>query len=144
MKTCNSCGKDKSDFEFHKRAASKDGLASKCKQCQKDYDKARANAPHRVAARKAYMQTDSGKAAHIRATKKWQKGNTNKRKAHIAVGNAIRDGKLIKPDSCEKCDCSLNLEAHHDDYSKPLDVRWLCQAHHKQWHAENGGGANPV
>ena len=126
MKTCNTCGKDKQEDEFHKRAASRDGLAAKCKMCQKEYDKKRANLPHRVKARKEYMNTEAGKISHIRATKKWQSKNTRKRKAHIAVGNAIRDGKLIKPRYCELCDCELNLEAHHDDYDKPLDVRWLC------------------
>lgn len=48
--------------------------------------------------------------------------------AHQKVSNAIRRGKLLK-ENCEKCG-SDNVEAHHDDYSKPLDVRWLCRKHH--------------
>jgi len=41
------------------------------------------------------------------------------------------------------CGSSEYIHAHHDDYDKPLDVRWLCAAHHKQWHDENGEAKNP-
>ena len=56
-----------------------------------------------------------------------------KRKAHYAVGNAIRDGKLVKPTACEECGSSVpsrRLHAHHADYSKPLDVEFLCSRCH--------------
>lgn len=142
FKTCNSCSTEKPVSDFGLRAASKDGLSAKCKECQKEYDKKRASAPHRVAARKAYIQTEAGKASHNKSTKKWVENNSSKRKAHIAAGNALRDGKLNRGEKCQLCDCSVNLDAHHDDYSKPLGIRWLCQTHHKQWHKENGEGAN--
>ena len=48
------------------------------------------------------------------------------------VGQAVRDGRLI-PQPCEKCGASPT-HAHHDDYSKPLDVRWLCPVHHAEHH----------
>jgi hypothetical protein len=54
--------------------------------------------------------------------------------AHQIVGLAIRSGVLVvKP--CE--DCGKDAQAHHDDYSKPLDVRWLCVKHHSAWHDNN-------
>ena len=49
---------------------------------------------------------------------------------------AYRSGKLIK-DVCEKCR-SGNTEMHHDDYSKPFDVRWLCKDHHREEHPRPG------
>ena len=48
---------------------------------------------------------------------------------HLRVGN-------IQKKPCEICGSMENLEAHHDDYSKPLQVRWLCRRHHKQLHKE--------
>lgn len=45
----------------------------------------------------------------------------------------IRRGLLI-PKPCEKCGSSKKVEAHHDDYNKPYDVRWLCFKHHREHH----------
>ncbi len=59
------------------------------------------------------------------------------------VNNAIRGKKLFK-EPCEVCGCTDKIHAHHDDYDKPLDVRWLCSAHHSQWHAKNGTALNAV
>ena len=53
-------------------------------------------------------------------------------KAREAVYYAIRSGKLIKT-SCQVCG-NTKVTAHHDDYSKPLAVRWLCAVHHREIH----------
>lgn len=55
-----------------------------------------------------------------------------KKRARNAVASAVRRGKLT-PQPCEVCGASPT-EAHHDDYSKPLDVRWLCEPHHEKEH----------
>lgn len=60
------------------------------------------------------------------------------RAAHIKTGNAIRDGRL-KKGACENCG-SVRVLAHHDDYLKPLQVRWLCQPCHVRWHIAHGPG----
>ena len=51
------------------------------------------------------------------------------------VSRAIRNGCLEKVMKCEICRSGIKVEAHHDDYSKPLDVRWLCSLHHHRHHA---------
>lgn len=98
------------------------------------FDKLRSSMPHRVAARKEYITTAAGKAAHRRATARWAERYPERREASHAVGNAVRDGKLAKL-PCVVCG-NLNVEAHHADYSQPLDVMWLCDRHHKEihWH----------
>jgi ribosomal protein S27AE len=140
MKHCNVCGNTKQDDDFHKRAASIDGLAARCKSCQSEYDIARANLPNRIMARREYARTEAGKSASSKAKKVWQSRNTLKRKAHVIIGNAIRDGRLEKQ-PCEICG-DAQVHAHHDDYAKPLDVRWLCITHHNEWHRINGEAAN--
>lgn len=57
------------------------------------------------------------------------------RAAHVALGNAVRDGKVIAWPVCAIPDCAGKPEAHHTHYDAPLEVVWLCPAHHKQAHA---------
>lgn len=58
-----------------------------------------------------------------------------KQKASIRAitSTAIRKGYLMRQ-PCEVCGTEINVEAHHDDYDKPLDVRWLCKTHHAEHH----------
>ncbi len=65
----------------------------------------------------------------------WQRHeDENKKKARQAVNNAISGGKLNK-EPCIKCG-SDKSQAHHEDYSHPLDIIWFCAKHHKERHRE--------
>lgn len=123
-----------------------DGHLGKCKDCTKqdsienrnskleyyrEYDRKRSDNPDRIEMRKEYSKTLSPEYTN-EIKRAYIKRNPEKRKAHQAVSNAIRDGKLIR-ESCEKCG-NDDSEAHHDDYSKPLDIRWLCKKHHMEFH----------
>lgn len=56
-------------------------------------------------------------------------------RAHLLVQRALRSGLLARM-PCERCGSTVRIHGHHDDYTKPLDVVWLCQAHHIARHAE--------
>lgn len=64
------------------------------------------------------------------------------------VEYALRRGILKKPLACDECrvtpepfsDGRTAIQSHHDDYNKPLDVRWFCQKCHHKWHEKN----NPI
>lgn len=61
------------------------------------------------------------------AVKNWRLKNPEKAIAHRKVFVALRNGTLIKtPCFCDE----KKVEAHHEDYSKPLEVEWLCKIHH--------------
>lgn len=66
--------------------------------------------------------------------KKYLENNPEKYQAHLAVQRAIRSGDLI-PQPCEMCGAK-KASAHHDDYRKQLDVRWLCHKCHMSWHSK--------
>lgn len=157
-KQCFKCGEVKPLSDFYKHSQMADGHVNKCKECNKkdvrenrknrsdyyrDYESRRARQPHRVEARMLYAITTQGKESRRRAGQKYQESNPIKRAAQIMVGNAVRDGRLNKPDRCSECGATpKNLHGHHDDYAKPLNVRWLCPMCHKKWHQQNGEGAN--
>lgn len=140
MKFCNTCSAEKGDSDFHKRKASIDGLAARCKSCQREYDNKRLRDPKRMEMRRDYQRTEKGKDAHNKATKKWVEKNEIKRACHILIGNALRDGRLTRG-RCEICGAH-DVNGHHDDYAYPMKVRWLCDTHHNEWHRINGEGKN--
>jgi len=59
-----------------------------------------------------------------------------KSRAHSLVARAIKQGLLTRQ-KCEAPKCQKQGHAHHDDYNKPLEVRWLCRSHHMRFH-KNG------
>ena len=76
---------------------------------------------------------------HREHIKRYVNENPEKLAAHREVAKAIRRGELIRPTVCEKCgETAPKIHAHHDDYSKPLEVRWLCPICHRAEHPRQG------
>lgn len=73
-------------------------------------------------------------ACEARAVRAWKDRNPEKTAAHRAVGRAIRKGRMQRQ-PCEVCGTTRDVQGHHDDYSDPLAVRWLCRRHHEDEHA---------
>ena len=70
-------------------------------------------------------------------SKIYSKYNSEKIKAHNIIKYAIQTGKIIKPTICEHCKKEFpikDIDGHHPDYSKPLEVIWLCKSCHKILH----------
>lgn len=158
MKACHKCGEEKPLDGFYKSTTAKDGRDNTCKECRKarvrqnrrekieqyrEYERQRAMLPHRVAMRERYLATPEGKAAIYRGTKKYRQQNPIKMQAHNRVSKALANGRLSRGEACQECgDSESRLHAHHDDYLRQLDVRWLCAACHKAWHDKHGEAAN--
>jgi len=147
MKICFKCGIPKELNEFYKHPQMADGHLNKCIECAKAdvlrhraanldavqaYDRERGKLPHRLANVRAYHKTHP--AIITKARKRYAAKYPERQAATVAVNNAVRDGRLIKQ-PCEVWG-EIKVEAHHDDYTKPLEVRWLCNKHHKAADAE--------
>lgn len=135
-KECFKCKTVKPLTDFYKHPAMLDGHVNKCKECNKkdvrknrndkidyyrEYDKTRAKQPNRI------------KMA-LEVNRQWRAEDKRRGQCHSAVARAIRKGEMV-PKNCERCGAEKTV-AHHEDYSKPLDVMWLCQPCHIQRHKE--------
>lgn len=136
-KVCFKCGAEKPLTDFYKHPKMADGHVNKCKDCNKK--DVRENRKDKVEYYRAYDR-ERGSRQDTSYLKDYRSKYPKKYAAHTLVNNHVRDGKLI-PQACEVCG-DIQSVAHHDDYDKPLEVRWLCQGHHVQWHKENGEGLN--
>jgi ribosomal protein S27AE len=89
--------------------------------------------PEAVAERvKAYRKTEAGKRVAKVSAERQNRKFPERRAARVAVGKAVNAGRLVKQ-PCESCG-NVKAQAHHDDYSKPLEVRWLCTPCHAAEH----------
>lgn len=105
-----------------------------CKQCRRGMAKANRQATQEQ--RRVYEQKRSAtphRRAHLtRNTQRYRAANPQRAAAHIALNNAVRDGR-VKKQACVVCG-SAQAHGHHFDYSRPLDVVWLCTEHHAAHH----------
>jgi len=105
----------------------------KCKTCQTPIEK-----PSYCTTCKAEYQR-KWQLAHpgyqTEAKKRWMAKNKERALSRERYRYALRFGK-IQRGPCEVCGTTEKVEGHHEDYTRPLDVRWLCKEHHRQAHLE--------
>lgn len=162
-KKCGQCGVVKGVGEFHKRL---DGLAAACKPCTVAYcreyrakhlerlrafDRARQDRAKTPEARAKNNERQRLRREHDPSinerrkssptyAKKYSKPHPHVAAAYMRVQRAIKSGLLIRPDACSLCGRACKPEAAHTDYSRPLDVRWLCRQCHRREDAVNPKG----
>lgn len=124
-KVCKNCKKEKQSKDFY-------GVQGECKTCTKirvsanyyknreyyrEYEIKRQKDPNRRKMKLDYQRTLRLK-------------NPGKYKARTKVSNSLRSGLIIRK-PCEQCG-NEKSQAHHDDYRKPLCIKWLCRKHHME------------
>ena len=142
-KQCFKCHETKSISEFYAHPAMSDGHLGKCKTCAKRdvserIDRLRSSPKWMASERERcrikqarYRMLGTAAPATKESREKWEVKNGHKRKAEQMASNAQKRGLLKKPDDCQNCGASgVELEKHHPDYSKPLEVQWLCTKCH--------------
>jgi hypothetical protein len=136
QKLCVDCCVVKPLAEFYRTEKTSDGRQSICKACVRLERKRYRRANEKVRELDRIRAKDpKRKQANRETVKRWRASNPEAYKAETAVGNALRDGKIIKG-PCVVCGVTKRVHAHHEDYSKPLEVTWLCATHHHRLHAE--------
>ena len=89
-----------------------------------------------------HNQTLAGKTVLARSAKKARTKHPEKARARTALNMAVSRGTILKPSICSLCGRefkSIHIQAHHEDYSKPLDVIWLCRWCHKDYDSNKEG-----
>lgn len=104
------CKKRKNEDKFYKDKSRRCGFSSRCKICQRKASRG-YNYPNRYR-------------------------DPVKVKARLKLNDHFSRGKIIRQ-PCEVCGTNKKVEGHHEDYSKPLVVKWLCQKHHNEEHQKN-------
>lgn len=148
MKTCIKCAVQKPSDEFYAHPQMADGRLGKCKECCKAATRERtermSHDPKWVAAQ---IERSRVSARRRRAEGLVEPAPNEKRRVYLArhrakypernraraaVTRAVRSGRLLP----QPCHCGQPAQAHHDDYTKPLEVLWLCPRHHADRHVE--------
>ncbi len=123
---CCQCGATRPLSHFTKDTRKPDGHAGLCLPCKRVIDRERIR--RRYATDEVFRRKKIAVASrHIQ--------KPEQRRARLLAQNARRTGLLVRPDTCERCDLvGVPLHGHHDDYSKPLEVKWLCRTCHGRQH----------
>lgn len=132
LKRCFKCQRELPADDFYRHPRMGDGRLGKCKRCTK-LD-VRANYQRR---RGQYLAYDRARSKTPKRRKQLAESKERypvKEKSRQRLHTAIARGKAVRR-PCEVCG-NPRTDAHHDDYAKPLQVRWLCRLHHMRLHHE--------
>lgn len=127
IRLCRMCGEDKPIEEFYKHPEMTDGYLNQCKKCKRDYQRRYARTKGGKATERRRNQKPARRKELAARSRRWGEDNLLKIRAQRKVSTALRSGKLVRPESCQDCRGVVQrLHAHHENYSRPLDVLWLC------------------
>lgn len=94
-----------------------------------------------LAQNRKYRQTLRGRVVNAASRSRYSEEHPERTRACAAVNYAVETGRLIKPKTCENCGEAKPLHGHHQDYSQPLVVVWLCRSCHRRLHTSTLEGA---
>lgn len=145
-KMCSYCKELLPLSRFGVDRQKKSGLSSRCLSCRRTLKKTEyADNPEKFLSRNRESYNRTSNKARER-NKRYYRENKDKiiRRtynnevlrgfARRKINYAVKTGKLIKPSTCSHCNIKTNLDGHHPDYSKPLEVIWLCRGCHGKEH----------
>lgn len=145
-KVCRRCNEelDLSNFKTYKKN-DKTYYQSMCIPCRKEYNKLdktkntikkcyEKNGDKYRKQGNEYNTSDRGRELNKKRSRTYRENNSLKAKARNSVRTALRNGSLLRPSKCSECNKECIPEAHHPDYNKPLEIKWLCKSCHEDTH----------
>lgn len=130
-KACTVCGETKPLDEFHREARAKDGRTSSCRACREVQSK---------------RWREANRERRREMVRQHRKRHPEKAKARWQLQSAVKEGRIEKPLTCERCAQTFEkkdeIQGHHRDYSKPLEVEWICRPCHVACHREEAANAH--
>ena len=136
MKTCRLCKEEKEEIDFRVSNKKTGKMRSECRDCERVLNREyHLNNSEKISERhknnRALRGVDYARKLdnkHKNKREKYKEENKEKIKAHEILNSAIKSGTVIRF-PCKECG-NVKVDAHHEDYSKPLDVIFLCRKHH--------------
>lgn len=135
MKRCFKCGAAKPLAEFYKHPMMGDGHLNKCKDCTRvdvRANRASKREHYRAYDRRRFQEDTKRRSDQYETSRRMAERHPERKRARSLTRSALKSGRLVKQ-PCEVCG-AVKVEAHHDDYTQPLVVRWLCVDHHNAAH----------
>lgn len=130
-KQCSRCRQTLPVSSFARNRARPDGYGSYCKECQAEYRNSRVKQCREYRRRWELRNPRKCTARQMRYAQRYPE----KIKAKNLLGSALVCNRMQRL-PCRDCSTTERVEAHHPDYTKPLDVIWLCPTHHRAEHVK--------
>lgn len=132
---CSKCHRLLPGTDYYSDTRTSNRLKAQCKQCHiitsiKTRDIENARRINREYMRRA-RRIDPQKYRDRELMASKNRNKNDKTMAREMLNRAVKTGKIIKPSKCSRCGKVGKITAHHPDYSKPLEVEWLCYECHR-------------
>lgn len=133
---CGRCGEFKPYDGFYKDKRTILGITSQCRKCHGQTNIRSRNKEAAREANKLYMRrrTEQNPEKVREGWRNKKKPEPHKKKAREILNEAVRSGKIHRPSICQSCGAEATVHGHHEDYTKPLEVVWLCSECHGKRH----------
>jgi hypothetical protein len=153
LRRCTRCGAEKPLTSFYRKPDRPNGYSSHCKSCINAYEKqrvqdpevrARKRADHRASYRRnreCVRQRRPPYDPDAAAERYARRRGTPEQRARSLISGEVQSGRIVKPHACQDCEARGPVQAHHEDYSRPLDVMWLCTQCHGKRHRKDAEGS---
>lgn len=136
---CPTCSDWISADGYYPKKRNWNGISHQCRKCHskgsvKTRDKMNTRILRRESARRQRRENGDQVRERERLESQARRKDSEKIMARRLLNEAVRRGEVKKPDLCSRCRQDVKLSGHHADYSKPLEVEWLCYLCHAEIH----------